>query len=78
MATEITTRVGEAIAARRQWLGYSQERLAELSGLELQQVRAIEEGIESPRLEVLDRLGSTLMAYPSELVALIDGSLDEV
>lgn len=49
-------------------LGWSQEDLAEKSGLHRTYISGIERGVRNPTLSVLDRLAKTLGVPPSELI----------
>jgi transcriptional regulator with XRE-family HTH domain len=74
----LSERFGSAIRRERESKGISQERLAQLAGLDRTYVQRLEHGKYSPTLETVSQLAGALQRFPSELVALVDGSdLDE-
>jgi len=60
--------VGEQIRAARRAQGLSQERLAELAGMDRQAVNRIEQGHASAKLDNLIRLAHALNVPLSKLV----------
>jgi transcriptional regulator with XRE-family HTH domain len=75
--TELAKRFGEVIRAERKSRNLSQERLADLAGLDRTQVQRLERGLYNPKLETIERLARALQKFPSELIALADGSEEE-
>ncbi|MFY9610621.1 MAG: helix-turn-helix transcriptional regulator [Blastocatellia bacterium] len=65
----IKVRFGLAIKKRRQELGFSQERLAELSGLHRTYVADIERGIRNVSLQNIEKLAKALGLPISALCA---------
>lgn len=65
-------RLGEAVRVRRKALGWSQERLAEVSGLDRTYVSGIERGVRNPTLTTLDRLARSMGTTVSELLAHLE------
>lgn len=68
-AVETVTRFGENLRAARDQRGWTQEELAERSGLSPVQVSRIERGRREIRLTTLLRLLQALEADPDELLA---------
>ena len=66
---EIRIRVGRAIRRHRVTRGFSQERLAELTGSSGKHVGAIERGEANVGLDVLGRLASALSIDVAQLFA---------
>lgn len=60
---------GRRVRARREELGISQERLAELAGLHRNYVGSVERGERNVALRNILRLAVALKADPGELVA---------
>jgi transcriptional regulator with XRE-family HTH domain len=57
--------------------GLSQEKLGELTGLHRDTIRRVENdkaAKDGPTLDTIERLARGLEIYPSELLALADGS----
>ena len=52
--------LGEKLKARREALGVTQEHLAELSGVALRTLKALETGNANPTLETLNKLTEVL------------------
>lgn len=75
--SELEERLGTVIRAERQARGLSQERLAQLADLDRTHIQRIERGKYSPKLDTLDRIARALQRFPSELIALADGSEEE-
>lgn len=75
--TELSKRFGEVVAQTRKRRGLSQERLGELTNLHRDTIRRVENDKASkdgPTLDTIERLARGLEIYPSELLALADGS----
>lgn len=62
-------RFGASVRARRHGLGWSQEKLAEVAGLDQTYVSGVETGRRNPTLRVVFRLADALGRGPSELLA---------
>jgi len=67
--SEISIKLGQVIRDRRKSRGLSQEELAFKSGLHRTYISQIERGLKSLTVETLFKLGKTLGARPSELIA---------
>jgi len=69
METTIRLRVGKKIRGLRKKRGLTQEKLAELAGIDYKYLQRIE-GKNPPniRLETIAKLAKTLKAYPSALL----------
>jgi transcriptional regulator with XRE-family HTH domain len=65
--------LGHAVRARRQQLGWSQERLAEESGLDRTYISGIERATRNPTLAIQERIASALGTTVAELLASGDG-----
>jgi transcriptional regulator with XRE-family HTH domain len=74
---ELSHRFGEVLRNERKAKGISQERLAQLAGLDRTHVQRLEAGKYSPTLETVERIARALQRLPSELIALADGADDE-
>ncbi len=68
--TAVTTALGATVRSTRHALGWSQERLAELSGLDRSYVGEIERGTVSPTLATLEKLAAALNMKLSHLIQL--------
>lgn len=66
----MTNALGATVRSTRQALGWSQERLAELSGLDRSYVGEIERGTVSPTLATLEKLATALNMKLSQLIQL--------
>lgn len=77
--TELSKRLGEQVKRLRNARGLSQEKLADLANLHRDTVRRVESDKhpkDGPTLDTIDRLARGLELYPSELLAVADGSED--
>jgi DNA-binding XRE family transcriptional regulator len=75
--TDLSKRFGDVVARTRRRRGLSQERLGELSGLHRDTVRRVENNKGSkdgPTLDTIERLARGMEMYPSDLLAMADGS----
>lgn len=75
--TELSKRFGEVVAQTRKRRGLSQEKLGELTNLHRDTIRRVENdkaAKDGPTLDTIERLARGLEIYPSELLALADGS----
>lgn len=57
---EIREKIGVRIADLRNEKGYTQEKLAELSGVSRRTIQSIEAGDFSARIDILDKLAEAL------------------
>lgn len=73
----ISERFGAVVRRERESRGISQESLASLAGLDRTHVQRLEHGKYSPTLETVDRIARALQRFPSELIALSDGSEED-
>lgn len=64
--------VARALAHWRQYREMSVERLAHLSGVDCELLRAIEAGQVDPDLDMLDRLATSLRVRPVDLCRITD------
>lgn len=64
----ITSKIGLKIKLLRNKMGFSQEKLAELSYLSATALGAIERGQSSPAIDTLERIASALGIELKELV----------
>jgi transcriptional regulator with XRE-family HTH domain len=67
--------VGRIIARHRSTAGISQEKLAEIAGLERGYISLIERGMRMPTVETIFRLCRGLKASPSEVIGDIEKQL---
>lgn len=63
--------IGKMIRKKRKERGYTQDKLAEKAGVNSKSIYRIENGIQTPGVEMLSRLGNAL---GTDLQSLIDGS----
>jgi transcriptional regulator with XRE-family HTH domain len=61
--------LGKAIKRHRLEKGLSQERLAELAGLDRTYISVLERGVKSPTVDTLERLREALGTLPEALLA---------
>ena len=67
---DISCRFGERVRELREKNGWSQEDLAERSGLHRTYVSGVERGVRNPTLEVINRLAAALEVPLSVLMKL--------
>jgi transcriptional regulator with XRE-family HTH domain len=60
--------LGQALRAKREKLGISQEELAELAGVDRTYVSILERGLKSPTLETFERICSALGTLPERVL----------
>jgi transcriptional regulator with XRE-family HTH domain len=70
----LSEQFGQVVRRERESKGISQERLAQLAELDRTFVQRLEGGKHSPSLESIERIAGALQMFPSELIALSDGS----
>ncbi len=73
--TAISTRLGATLRSARRERRWSQERLAEVSGLDRSYVGEIERGAVSPSLATLEKLAKALDLRLSELISRSERTL---
>lgn len=66
--TEWASRLGQTVRSNRKSIGYSQEALADLCGVDVRYLGGIERGQENPSLKVIVALASALRVPPSDLL----------
>lgn len=64
--------LGDAIKARRQALGLSQEALAEAAGIHVTHLGGLERGVRNPSYSTLVRLAQALRMEPGILLTSAD------
>lgn len=64
----ISTRFGESVRKFREKKAWSQETLAERSGLHRTYISGVERGLRNPTLEVVAKLANALDVPPSNLL----------
>lgn len=67
---------GRLIQRLRKERGFSQERLAEVSGCDRSYLSFLERGINSPSLSMFMRIATALSLKPSELLAQVEAELE--
>ena len=65
--------LGRVIRERREALGFSQERLAELCGFDRTYISMLERGMRNPSLQNLFKLADGLGTSVSKLTEIYDG-----
>jgi transcriptional regulator with XRE-family HTH domain len=69
MHERLKSKVGNGLRAKREELGLSQEKLAELAGVDRTYVSILERGLKSPTLETLERICAALGTLPESIIA---------
>lgn len=64
--------IGAAVRLERKRLGLSQRQLAKLAGMYHPNLRRLERGDHTPKLDVIARVARAMGKRPTELVAVID------
>jgi transcriptional regulator with XRE-family HTH domain len=62
-------RIGERVRTRREALGWSQAKLAEIAGISPNYVGVVERGEKLPTLDTLDAMANALSVPPGALLA---------
>lgn len=70
--SEIAKHIGNRIRNYRMQLGYSQERLAEISGCHPTYIGQVERGEKNPTLESIEKIASALRVSMSKLFENLD------
>lgn len=70
--SEISKHIGNRIRNYRMQLGYSQERLAEISGCHPTYIGQVERGEKNPTLESIEKIASALRVSMSKLFENLD------
>lgn len=68
MTKQLKARVGSILRAKREGLGLSQEKLAELAGVDRTYVSILERGLKSPTLETFERVCAALGTLPEHVI----------
>ena len=71
---DIRERFGDAVRARREELGLTQEELADRAGIHRTYLSDVERGSRNISLVNIERLAAALSLRPSELFRLVEGS----
>jgi len=66
---KLSSKIGTKIKLERTKRGWSQEKLAELAGLNVNSIGSIERGTSSPSIDTLAQIAS---AFDMEVIDLID------
>lgn len=74
--TNIEEAFGEIVRRRRQQLGISQEKLAELSSLHRTYISQIERGLKSPSLKAMLAISKALNVKLSIMLRELEANLD--
>jgi transcriptional regulator with XRE-family HTH domain len=72
MAVDISKKFGERIALLRSERGWSQEELADRTGLHRTYISGVERGVRNPTLTVINRLAGAFSVPLSELLDMGD------
>lgn len=75
MAASFEYLLGRELAARRELLGLSQEKLAQLCDIHRTYVSEVERGIKSPTVRTLRLFASALNTRASEILASAERSV---
>ena len=68
MRKTLKAAIGDALRAKREKLGISQEELAERAGVDRSYISILERGLKSPTLETLERICCALGTLPEVLI----------
>jgi transcriptional regulator with XRE-family HTH domain len=74
---ELTRAFGEIIHERRSALGFSQEKLSVVAGLDRTFVYKVERGARNPSLETIFRVAKGLGIAPEDLIAEVRRRVEE-
>ena len=64
----ITKLLGQNVKKHREQKGWSQDYLADASGLHRTYISGIERGVRNPTITIVDRLASALNVRPCDLI----------
>jgi transcriptional regulator with XRE-family HTH domain len=68
MRKQIKATIGTVLRKKRQQLGLSQEKIAELAGVDRTYVSILERGLKSPTLDTFERICAALGTLPERLI----------
>jgi transcriptional regulator with XRE-family HTH domain len=74
---DVRALVGLNVRRFRKAAGLSQEELAHRASLDRTYISGVERGVRNPTVLVLQDLGAVLGVRPAELLAEVDGLVDE-
>lgn len=66
--TSASQKLGKKVKELRNELGYSQEKLGEMTGLDRTYISGIERGLRNPALKNIERLAKALDVKVAELI----------
>jgi len=69
MVNPITVGIGQVLRQKREAAGFTQERLADLAGIDRSYVSILERGLKSPTIDMLDRLANALGCAPENIIS---------
>ena len=69
MRKQLKAMVGSVLRAKREHLGFSQEKIAELAGVDRTYISILERGLKSPTLETFERICTALGTLPERVIA---------
>ena len=72
----IQAHFGCNVRNRREELGFSQDKLSEVSGLHRTYISGVERGIRNPTIEVVNQLALALETTPAELFIIKNNGLN--
>ena len=68
MPVDQKSAIGRVLRHKREELGISQEKLAELAGVDRSYVSILERGLKSPTVETLERICTALETLPERVL----------
>jgi transcriptional regulator with XRE-family HTH domain len=68
MRKQLKTMIGGVLRAKRKKLGVSQEKIAEIAGVDRTYVSILERGLKSPTVETLEKICAALGTLPERVI----------
>ena len=68
MGKQIKAKIGTVLRSRREKLSLSQEKLAEMAGLDRTYISILERGLKSPTLETFEKICDALGVLPERII----------
>ena len=68
MGKQIKAKIGTVLRSRREKLSLSQEKLAEMAGLDRTYISILDRGLKSPTLETFEKICDALGVLPERII----------
>jgi transcriptional regulator with XRE-family HTH domain len=68
MRKQLKATIGSVLRAKRKKLGVSQEKIAEIAGVDRTYVSILERGLKSPTVETLEKICAALGTLPERVI----------